>query len=216
MNRIRNGVLVVTLVLGLLLAACAPPAAGNPAATGGNASNAAASGQKVKIRWWHIWPEDTAAGANWKKLAAEYMKTHPNVEIEITIIANDPYKEKLATNMQAGDPPDLFQTWGGGVLWQFADAGLVQDLTDFLGKDGWGDSFLPGPMAVYKHNGKIYGVPWTFGMVGVWYNKALFEKAGIKETPKTWIDFLSVVKQLKTAGITPIALGEKDKWPSHF
>jgi raffinose/stachyose/melibiose transport system substrate-binding protein len=88
--------------------------------------------------------------------------------------------------MQAGDPPDLFQTWGGGVLWQFADAGLVQDLTDALAEDSWGDNFLPGPMVVYQHNGKTWGVPWTFGMVGIWYNTALFEQAGIAEPPKTW------------------------------
>jgi raffinose/stachyose/melibiose transport system substrate-binding protein len=118
--------------------------------------------------------------------------------------------------MQAGDPPDLFQTWGGGVLWQFADAGLVQDLTDALAEDAWGDSFLPGPMVVYQHNGKTWGVPWTFGMVGIWYNTALFEQAGITETPKTWDEFLGVVQQLKEAGITPIALGERDKWPGHF
>jgi len=59
-------------------------------------------------------------------------------------------------------------------------------------------------------------VPWRFGMVGIWYNKALFEKAGIKETPKTWPDLLAAVKKLKDAGITPIAVGEKDKWPGHF
>jgi raffinose/stachyose/melibiose transport system substrate-binding protein len=214
MNKGRIVTLVVTLVLTLLLAACVPTAGGPQGAAD---AGAPAAGEKVKIRWWHIWPEDTsAAGANWRKLADEYMAAHPDVEIEITIIANDPYKEKLATNMQAGDPPDLFQTWGGGVLWQFADAGLVQDLTDVLAEDEWGDSFLPGPMAVYRHNGKIYGVPWTFGMVGVWYNKALFEQAGIQETPKTWPEFLAVVQQLKDAGITPIALGEKDKWPGHF
>lgn len=204
------------IIVAMLITACPAPASPGGAGDAASASGAA-SPDKVKIRWWHIWPEDTSeAGAYWRKAADEYMVAHPNVEIEITIIANDPYKEKLATNMQAGDPPDLFQTWGGGVLWQFADAGLVQDLSDALGEDGWGDSFLPGPMAVYKHDGKIYGVPWTFGMVGMWYNKALFEKAGITETPKTWGDFLTVVKQLKDAGITPIALGEKDKWPGHF
>jgi raffinose/stachyose/melibiose transport system substrate-binding protein len=203
------------VIMAMVLTACPSPAA--PSGTEATAGEAAASGDKVKIRWWHIWPVDTsAAGAHWQKMADEYMKLNPNVEIEITIIANDPYKEKLATNMQAGDPPDLFQTWGGGVLWQFADAGLVQDLTDALNDDGWGESFLPGPMAVYKHEGKIYGVPWTFGMVGLWYNKALFEKAGIAETPKTWSDFLAAVEKLKAAGITPIALGEKDKWPGHF
>ncbi|MCX6050186.1 MAG: extracellular solute-binding protein [Chloroflexi bacterium] len=216
MNRVRNGLFVVTLVLGLLLAACAPPAAGNPPAAAGSTSNAA-SGQKVKIRWWHIWGgSESNIADNWQKLADAYMKDHPNVEIEITVITGDPYKDKLATNMQAGDPPDLFQTWGGGVLWQYADAGLVQDLTDALKEDSWGDSFVAGPMAVYRHNGKVYGVPWRFGMVGIWYNKALFEKAGIKETPKTWGDFLTTVKKLKDAGITPIALGEKDKWTGHF
>jgi len=122
----------------------------------------------------------------------------------------------LATNMQAGDPPDLFQTWGGGVLWQYADAGLVQDLTDALAEDGWGETFVPGPMAVYEHDGKTWGVPWTFGMVGMWYNTDLFEQAGITEPPKTWTEFLTAVEKLKAAGITPIALGEKDKWPGHF
>lgn len=218
MRKFRNGVLAVTLVLGLLLAACvAPgaPAAQTGASAGGGA--AASAGKEVKIRWWHIWPADTSPeGANWQKLADAYMKDHPNVKIEITIIPNDPYKDKLATNMQAGDPPDLFQTWGGGVLWQYADAGLVQDLTDALKGSDWGDSFLPAPMAVYQHNGKTFGVPWRFGMVGIWYNKALFEKAGIKETPKTWPDLLAAVKKLKDAGITPIAVGEKDKWPGHF
>jgi raffinose/stachyose/melibiose transport system substrate-binding protein len=213
MNKGRMVALVAIVVLALVLAACVPTAGPQGAATEGEA---AAGDEQVTIRWWHIWPEDTAQGAHWQKMADEYMAAHPNVNIEITIIANDPYKEKLATNMQAGDPPDLFQTWGGGVLWQFAEAGLVQDLTDVLAEDAWGDSFLPGPMAVYRHDGKIYGVPWTFGMVGIWYNKALFEQAGIQEIPKTWPEFLAVVQQLKDAGITPIALGEKDKWPGHF
>jgi len=201
------------VVLALVLTACVAPGAA-PAASGGAAAQSN-SGQKVKIRWWHIWAAESAEGANWQKLADEYMKAHPNIQVEITIYG-DPYKDKIASNMQAGDPPDLFQTWGGGVLWQYADAGLVQDLTDVLKQDSWGDSFLPAPMAVYRHNGKVYGVPWRFGMVGLWYNKALFEKAGIKETPKTWSDFLAVVKKLKDAGITPIAVGEKDKWPGHF
>jgi raffinose/stachyose/melibiose transport system substrate-binding protein len=53
-------------------------------------------------------------------------------------------------------------------------------------------------------------------MVGFWYNKSLFEKAGITQPPATWTDFLDAVKKLKAAGITPIAVGEKDKWPGHF
>lgn len=216
MKHSRHVVLVLVVVLGLLLAACAPGAVG-PATGSSGATGTTAEGGKVKIRWWHIWGgSESNIADNWQKLADEYVAAHPNVEIEITVITGDPYKDKLASNMQAGDPPDLFQTWGGGVLWQYADAGLVQDLSDALAEDGWGDSFLPGPMAVYRHNGKMYGVPWRFGMVGIWYNKDLFEKAGIAETPKTWDELLAAVQKLKDAGITPIALGEKDKWTGHF
>ena len=53
-------------------------------------------------------------------------------------------------------------------------------------------------------------------MVGVWYNKELFEKAGIDAPPATWDEFLADVQKLKDAGITPIAVGEKDKWPGMF
>ena len=64
-----------------------------------------------------------------------------------------------ATAMQSGDPPDIFQSWGGGILQQYAEAGLVRDITADLAEDGWGDSFLPSPLALYASNGANYGVP---------------------------------------------------------
>jgi len=118
--------------------------------------------------------------------------------------------------MQSGSPPDIFQSWGGGVLKQYADAGLVQDMTPSLQDNNWGDTFQPGPLSLYTFDGKTYGVPWVAGMVGFWYNKALFKQAGIDAPPATWTDFLADVKALKAANITPIALGEKEKWPGHF
>ncbi len=63
---------------------------------------------------------------------------------------------------------------------------------------------------------KNYGVPWRLGMVGVWFNKSIFADAGIETPPATWTEFLEVVETLKAAGITPISLGEGDKWPGHF
>jgi raffinose/stachyose/melibiose transport system substrate-binding protein len=52
------------------------------------------------------------------------------------------------------------------------------------------------------------------GMIGVWYNKALFTKAGISAPPATWDDFLADVSKLKAAGIVPLAIAGKDMWPS--
>jgi len=169
----------------------------------------------TKIVWWHINTGQPGLG-NWQNLANSYVASHPDVSIEINVIANESFKQKLATAMQSGNPPDVFQSWGGGVLKQFAEAGLVQDLTPSLQENGWGDSFQPGPLSLYSFDGKTYGVPWDAGMVGFWYNKALFTKAGIANPPATWAELLEDVKKLKAANITPIAVGEGDKWPGHF
>ena len=169
----------------------------------------------VKIVWWHISTANDAR-SNWQNLANTYVKAHPNVSIEITVLENQAFKDKLATAMQSGSPPDLFQSWGGGVLTQYAQAGLVQDLTAALQQNGWGDSFQPAPLGLYKVGDKNYGVPWDAGMVGFWYNKALFKQAGITAPPATWSALLDDVKKLKAAKITPLALGGKDEWPGAF
>ena len=60
-------------------------------------------------------------------------------------------------------------------------------------------------------------MPFEVGEVAFYYNKELFEKAGVKaEDIKTWDDFLAAVKKLKAAGITPIVVGAGEKWPMHF
>jgi raffinose/stachyose/melibiose transport system substrate-binding protein len=94
-------------------------------------------------------------------------------------------------------------------------AGLLKDITPDLDANGgaWRKTFGAGALSVYAYQGKNYGVPWDMGMVGFWYNKDLFAKANISTPPATWTDFLNDVKALKAAGITPISVGEGDKWP---
>lgn len=173
--------------------------------------------EEVTIDWWHISTNENEA-AYWQDLADQYMEMHPNVNIEITILGNEPFKAQLVTVMQAGDPPDLFQSWGGGVLWEFAEAGLVRNIAPEL-EGEWADSFAAkAALELYGQNGEYYGVPWTWGAVGIFYNKALFEQAGLdpENPPQTWDEFIAAVETLQDAGITPIALGEGDKWPGHF
>jgi raffinose/stachyose/melibiose transport system substrate-binding protein len=179
----------------------------------GSGSGAGKSGKPVTVEWWHIQNTDPMKTI-WKQAADSYMASHPNVKIKITVLENEAFKAKLTTNMQAGNPPDIFQSWGGGTLKEQADAGLVQDVTDKT-KSWIGDINSAG-VGLYQVDGKQYGVPYNLGMVGVWYNKPLFEKAGIDAPPSTWSEFLADVQKLKSAGITPIAVGEKDKWPGMF
>ncbi len=178
---------------------------------------ASGPGEQVTINWWHITTADDQK-AVWQKLADEYMADHPNVTIEITVMENEAFKTKLTTVMQSGEPPDIFQSWGGGGMNEYAAAGLMKDITPELDADGgaWRDTFAPGALAVFSYQGKNYGVPWDMGMVGFWYNKPLFAQAGIENPPTTWAELLTDVQMLKDAGITPIAVGEGDKWPGAF
>src|SRR4030042_6356321 len=143
------------------------------------------------------------------------MAAKPNVTIEITVLENEAFKTKLTTVMQSGDPPDIFQSWVGGVMNEYAKAGLLKDITPDLDANGgaWRNTFAPGALGVYAYKGKNYGVPWDMGMIGFWYNKELFSKAGISAPPKTWTEFLDGVKKLKASGTTPIAVGMGDKSP---
>ncbi len=173
-----------------------------------------ASKKQVTISWWHLDTQDKQK-ACWQKMADDYMAKHPNVKIEITVLENEAFKQKIATVMQSGDPPDIFRSWGGGVMNEYAKAGLLKDITGKLKGTAWGNSFGAGPLGVYSYNGKYYGVPYDMGAVGIWYNKAIFKKLGLSPF-KTWADLIDGVKKIKAAGIIPIALGEGDKWPGHF
>ena len=226
MSRKIYMILSLVMIVAFALSACAPAAATQAPATEAPATEAPteaaateapateAPAEKVTVTWWHI---STAAEhkALWQQLADEYMAEHPNVNIEITVLENEAFKTKLTTVMQSGEPPDIFQSWGGGVMNEYAEAGLLKDITADLDADGgaWRNTFAPGALGVYSYKGQNYGVPWDMGMIGFWYNKELFAQAGIENPPATWTEFIDDVKKLKAAGITPIALGEGDKWP---
>jgi raffinose/stachyose/melibiose transport system substrate-binding protein len=171
------------------------------------------SSGKTTVQWWTI--ATTEPGKTlFPQLAKEYQQAHPNVTIKHTPLENDAYKAKLTALTASGKLPDLFHTWGGGVLKQQIDAGLVKDLTKDIAP--WSGTIKPLALQSYQFDGKTYGVPYDYGLVGFWYNKALFEKAKIESNPTTWAQFLDAVRKLKAANITPIALAGKEKWPGHY
>ncbi len=222
MSRKVHLILSIMLLSAFVLSACttpteepAAPVAEEPAEpVAEEPAEEPAVEEKVTVTWWHISTADEHK-ALWQKLADEYMAANPDVNIEITVLENEAFKTKLTTVMQSGEPPDIFQSWGGGVMNEYANAGLLKDITTDLDADGgeWRNTFAPGALGVYSYKGQNYGVPWDMGMIGFWYNKALFTQAGIDAPPTTWAELVDDVQKLKAAGITPIALGEGDKWP---
>jgi raffinose/stachyose/melibiose transport system substrate-binding protein len=186
----------------------APSVAASEAPSEAPPSEAAAP---VTIEWWHI-SKDDPGKTLFKGIADAYMAAHPNVTINITVLENEAFKTKLTTQMQSGTPPDLFQSWGGGTMAAQADAGMLKDITADVAP--WKDTVNAGAMSIYSYNGKQYGVPWDMGMIGFWYNKALFTKAGIAAPPTTWDEYVADVSKLKAIKVAPLAIAGKDMWPS--
>jgi len=215
----RKIFLLISLVLiaAFVLSACGTATATTAPAKPADTKEAVPTVEPTKpvtVTWWHISTGETHK-AVWQKLADEYTALHPNVTVEIQVLENEAFKTKLTTVMQSGEPPDIFQSWGGGAMNEYANAGLLKDITPDLDADGgaWRNTFAQGALGVYAYKGLNYGVPWDMGMIGFWYNKALFNQAGISSFPTTWTEFTDDVTKLKTAGITPIAVGMGDKWP---
>ncbi|MGW2962144.1 extracellular solute-binding protein [Streptomyces sp. NPDC001220] len=196
------------------LAATAAAGLGMTALSGcGGDSDGGSSGGNTTIEWWNISTTNPTKGV-WAALAKKFEAQNPKVKVKIVQLENDAYKSKMTALIASGKLPDIFHTWGGGVLQQQVDAGLVKDLTDPT--KSWASGLLPVAKEPYLIGNKTYGIPFDIGMVGFWYNKALFKKAGISTPPTTWSAFLDAVKKLKAAGVTPLALAGKESWTGMY
>src|SRR3954466_12260480 len=88
---------------------------------------ASSPGSKT-IDWWHIQNTDPMLSV-FAGLAKDFEAAHAGVKVNVTPLENEAFKAKLTTVTQAGNPPHLFNSWGGGVLRQQVEAGLVKELS---------------------------------------------------------------------------------------
>ncbi len=160
--------------------------------------------------------DNAAQKAIWDEIAKDYNAAHPGVNVQFKYLENEAFKAKLPTMLQADESrPDLFYSWGGGVMQAQDKAGFLKDVTKDV--SAWDSDLSPTAVDAFKVDGKVVGVPFEVGEVVFYYNKKLFEKADVKaEDIKSWDDFLGAVKKLKAAGITPLEVGAGEKWPMHF
>ena len=168
-------------------------------------------GEGVTINWWHNGTGEPLLGL-WEDVAAEFEEANPGVTVNVQAYQNEELQRTLIPNaLRSGSGVDLYQQWGAGELAAQVEAGYVMDISDDV-KDQV--DALGAVVAPWQIDGKTYGLPFNFGIEGFWYNKDLFAQAGITETPTTLDDLYAAIDKLKTAGITPIAVGAGDKWPA--
>jgi len=183
-----------------LLASCLAAAA---LAFSAGCSAAAPAGPKGDVTLSYLTFETPDLTASfWKSSIAAAAKQVPGLTIKDVVSPNTD-RDAYAKQLQAsGQFPDLLQSITPST---FAQAGLIQPYDQ-----NWVNANFMLPLGnAYK--GKVYIPPTNSQIIPmVFYNKALFAKAGISSTPTTWSDFMADCAKLKAAGITPIELGGGD------
>ncbi|MFD0958330.1 extracellular solute-binding protein [Paenibacillus chungangensis] len=116
---------------------------------------------------------------------------------------------KLKQEMVVGNPPDIFEVFGGADLQLYVKAGRMLDLTDILQELDLVDKFES--LEEFIIDGRIYGIPHGGYSEGIFYNKLIFNKLGL-DIPRTWDELLDAAEKLKAAGYTPFGLAAKDAW----
>ena len=148
--------------------------------------------------------------STWQDAFDKFKKANPDVDLKVSYVTEEAYKVQMS-GWLATDPPDVVSWHDGERMAYYAQRGLLEDLSSDWAKNGWNEQYASVKEAsTYK--GKQYAAPLGYDAYGFFYRKDLFQKAGIKEEPKTWDEFLDACKKLKAVGVQPIAVAARDSW----
>lgn len=143
-----------------------------------------------------------------QEMIKEFEAEHPNIKIKLeTVGGGADYGAALKAKFASGEEPDIFNNGG------FKELDLWKEKLADLSGEPWVDHVLPiGKVPMTDEDGKLYGMPVNLEGYGFIYNKDLFEKAGIKEAPKTIDELNDAAKKLKAKDITPFSAGYGEWW----
>ena len=144
------------------------------------------------------------------KIINAFEEAHPNIKIDITGKEVSEHNNQMTLLAGEDKLPDIFWLEQARAK-EFAENGRSARLYD-LNSYGINDSLLPGLVNCCTVDGNDYGLPSEVMMVGFFYNKQLFEQAGIDSAPTTYEEFTDVVDKLNAAGIVPLTVGAQDNY----
>lgn len=215
---------VFVLVLSLVLSACAPPptqpavedgdddAAAEPGAADSAAEPAeeaeptatpiiaeAGEGDIQLIYWNGLTGSD---GQTMVQMVEAYTQQNPDVSVRVEMMPWDTYFDKLLTSLVSGNPPDLFLLHEYEIP-QFANQGVLRQTGDFYQEMGGPipeDDIVDYALDALSYQGDRYGVPLDIHGWGFWYNRDLFEEAGLETSsdvcPATGEEYIELARQL--------------------
>ncbi|NOW89279.1 multiple sugar transport system substrate-binding protein [Clostridium beijerinckii] len=177
---------IVSLILASMMAVTGLAGCGssNSAATGGQDTAKGSSGGDVHITY-GIWDSNQEKGL--RKMADEFEGKNAGIKIDIQVTGWSDYWTMLEAAATGGSLPDTF--WmHSNEIYRYASNGMLMDLTDKINKsdDVKLSNYPEGLVKIYNLNNKQYAIPKDYDTIGLWYNKTMFDKAGISYPDETW------------------------------
>lgn len=145
-----------------------------------------------------IWGSDLDVQVYQKRLDL-FTAQNPNIKVELVYIPSD-YSQKVQTMIVGGTAPDIIQL--SEDVHSYSSKGQIISLNDFIAKDGidlkarYGET--GGLTTAYSLDGNLYAMPDRGGALTLYYNKDMFDAAGIAYPTKdwTWVEFLDAAQKL--------------------
>lgn len=146
------------------------------AACGAKGNGGSSDGHLV----FQIWDQGQKAGM--EAMAEAYMKDHEGVTIEVQAVGWDEYWTKLEASATSNSMPDIF--WmHSNQIYKYADNEILADCSDIVDAANYSEISVANATG---SDGRIYGVPKDKDIVGLLYNKELFDKAEMAYPDDTW------------------------------
>ena len=194
--------LLSTALAGIMvmsLAACGGGGgnSGGGSADGGDAAGGASSGgDKGGTITVAIWDNGQKAGLD--QIIADYTAATGN-KAEIQVITWDQYWTLLEAGASGGDMPDVFWMHSNEVQ-KYMENDILMDLTDRIASSEKleMDKFPEDIKNLYSWNGKTYAIPKDVDTIALFYNKTMFDEAGLSypDDSWTWDDFYDAAVKL--------------------
>lgn len=178
------------------LAACQGDGAGT------SSNDAKSSDGTIELTYWYCWT-DLIKENNEERIQEFNDTVGKEKGIHVTAESQGSYDDlnsKLKSAFVAGEAPDVCVMVINSTK-VFADGGMIQPIDDVIAADDLND-FWPGLMDNCKVDGSLYGMPYLRSTPVLYYNKTLFQKAGLDATaaPATWDDVVKASDALAAAG----------------
>lgn len=194
-----------------VLAGCSATA-GSTHPTGGIDPTGAVKGREVT--WLLSRNANSSVVQTVQAIADDYAKSDPGFSLKLITTPDRPsYIQKYETLAAANQLPDLFDTDATPFAQNLAKQGKMVNVSDLLKQFGLYDGYRPIALDYQRFDdGSLFMFPLEYQAEYFWYNKALFQKAGVS-VPTSLADFPAMCKALRAAGVTPIAIDGADQWP---